>query len=60
MGTEVNNRPIRYRRTIDDFNLFICDFCKRQCAILTKAKHKPPFCPFLKFKKEDSPHIFKF
>ena len=44
----------------DDFTLFICVRCKRQCALLTKETHKPAFCPFLEFEKDNSSYIFKF
>lgn len=51
---------VKPRRSKDDFTLFICDRCKRQCALLTKEIHKPLFCPFLEFEKDNSSHIFKF
>lgn len=31
----------------DAYTLFICDYCKRNCTIISKASKKPVSCPFL-------------
>lgn len=51
---------LRTHKYPDDFSLFICDRCKRQCALLTKETHKPIFCPFFNFEINNSSYIFKF
>ncbi len=51
---------VKLHKFEDDFTLFICDRCKRHCALLTKETHKPILCPFLEFEKNNSLYIFKF
>lgn len=57
---EIDKGSMRSHRNIDDYTLYICDRCKRQCALLTKETHSPPYCPFLEFENDNSPYIFKY
>jgi hypothetical protein len=36
-----------FRKVEATYELFIWDYCKRQCTIITKTHEKPLSCPFL-------------